>query len=536
MQPVNCGLCHKDEYKAHTQSVHADNDITCTDCHSNIHELQSFGGDKQKVIQMCSGCHDSGEYLESVHGQGLMAGNPDSPSCADCHGLHDIKGLHVDDLHSKTAREAREFHTKACQRCHADQEMMERNNVNTLSFKTYEHEYHGKVGRLGGAAYVAGCADCHTAHYQLPADNPNSSISSAKLVETCGQCHKEANENFVKYKPHANHHDKENYPVLYWTFIAMTGLLIGVFAFFWLHTALWLIRSYIEANKLRRAGIFIPHADNPKVFYKRFGALEKFLHFLMMTSFLGLVISGAPLKFADATWAPGLIELLGGPQMAGQIHRWCAIATFTYFGITLVWSLYFLFIKPTGETFLQKLFGPDSLFPRWKDLHDLIGMFKWFFGAGKLPRFDRWTYWEKFDFLAVFWGMFAIGFTGLMLWMPEFFSNFMPGWMFNVAIIVHSDEALLASVFIFTVHFFNTHLRPEKFPMDTVIFTGVLKGYEMEEERPEQYERLKAQGKLEKLMTSYPGVFTEAIGQLIGITGMAIGFICLFLIAWGFFG
>ena len=108
--------------------------------------------------------------------------------------------------------------------------------------------------------------------------------------------------------------------------------------------------------------------------------------------------------------------------------------------------------------------------------------------------------------------------------------------MFNVAIIVHSDEALLASVFIFTVHFFNTHLRPEKFPMDTVIFTGVLRGYEMEEERPEQYERLKSQGKLDKLVAKYPGVLQEAVGQLLGITGVAVGFICLALIAWGFFG
>jgi cytochrome b subunit of formate dehydrogenase len=132
--------------------------------------------------------------------------------------------------------------------------------------------------------------------------------------------------------------------------------------------------------------------------------------------------------------------------------------------------------------------------------------------------------------------MFAIGFTGLMLWMPEFFAQFMPGWAFNVAIIVHSDEALLASVFIFTVHFFNAHIRPEKFPMDQVIFTGVVSGHEMEEERPSQFERLKENGKLEKMETQYPGVLSEAIGQIIGITGVAIGVLCLFLIIWGFIG
>ena len=536
MQPVNCAFCHKEVAKQYAQSVHADNDVGCTDCHANIHEMKSFGGDKTKVIQMCSGCHDNEDYLQSVHGKGLMAGNPDSPSCSDCHGLHNIKETQVDDIHSATALEARKFHTDACQKCHADEEMMKRNKVSIMAFETYEESYHGKVEKLGGATYVAGCADCHTAHKQLPPDDPESSISKQGLIETCGQCHPKANANFVEYIPHADHHDKEHYPLLYWTFIAMTGLLVGTFAFFWLHTILWLIRSYIEKNELRKQGIFIPHANNPKVFYKRFSLMEKVLHFVMMVSFLGLVISGAPLKFNTAPWAPGLMALLGGPATAGLIHRWSAAFTFSYFGFTLLWSIYYLFMKPTGETFLQKLFGPDSLCPRWKDLHDLTGMFKWFFGKGELPRFDRWTYWEKFDFIAVFWGMFAIGFTGLMLWLPQFFANFLPGWMFNVAIIVHSDEALLASVFIFTVHFFNTHLRPEKFPMDTVIFTGVLRGYEMEEERPEQYERLKAQGKLDKLIRKYPGVLQEAVGQFVGITGVAVGFICLALIVWGFFG
>ena len=49
---------------------------------------------------------------------------------------------------------------------------------------------------------------------------------------------------------------------------------------------------------------------------------------------------------------------------------------------------------------------------------------------------------------------------------------FIPGWFLNVATIIHSDEALLADGFIFTVHFFNTHLRPEKFPMDIVDLHG----------------------------------------------------------------
>ncbi len=532
MQPVKCGFCHRDEARLFAQSVHADNDVACTDCHSDIHKLTSLKDDKAKTVAMCSNCHDNDDYMQSSHGKGLTAGNPDSPACADCHGTHGIIKLQVDDKKSAAALKADEFKTSSCEPCHNNEEMMERNKISTMSFESYRGEYHGKVEHLGGAAAVAGCADCHTAHKQLPTDDPKSNLTGKARIETCRQCHKKANANFVKYHPHATHHDKAGYPLLYWTFIAMTGLLCGTFAVFWLHTILWLIRSYIEKNKLRRLGI-IHECHTPNVFYRRFGFAEKLLHFMMMVSFLGLVLSGLPLKFAEAPWAIGLADVLGGPLMAGKIHRCCAIITFTYFLSTVAWSMYFLLVKPTGESFFQKLFGPDSLFPNFKDGRDIAGMCKWFVGAGEMPKFDRWTYWEKFDFLAVFWGMFAIGFTGLMLWMPEFFAQFMPGWAFNVAIIVHSDEALLASVFIFTVHFFNAHIRPEKFPMDQVIFTGVVSGHELEEERPAQFERLKEKGMLEKLQTKYPGVLPEAIGQLIGITGVAVGLFCLFLIVWG---
>src|SRR3989338_8297729 len=125
-------------------------------------------------------------------------------------------------------------------------------------------------------------------------------------------------------------------------------------------------------------------------------------------------------------------------------------------------------------------------------------------GKGPRPQYGRWTYWEKFDYFAVFWGVTIIGTSGLMLWFPEFFTRFLPGWVINVASIVHSDEALLAAGFIFTVHFFNTHFRPDKFPMDTVIFTGRMTLDEFKEDRPREYEDLVRKGELEKYLVHPP--------------------------------
>jgi len=70
-----------------------------------------------------------------------------------------------------------------------------------------------------------------------------------------------------------------------------------------------------------------------------------------------------------------------------------------------------------------------------------------------------------------------------------FFTRFIPGSFLNVATIVHSDEALLATGFIFTVHFFNTHLRPEKFPMDITVFTGRMPLEELKRDKPESMKR-----------------------------------------------
>jgi hypothetical protein len=159
-------------------------------------------------------------------------------------------------------------------------------------------------------------------------------------------------------------------------------------------------------------------------------------------------------------------------------------------------------------------------------------MFRWFFNRGQMPRFDRWTYWEKFDFLAVFWGMFAIGLSGLMLWFPEVSSYIFPGWVINMATVVHSEEAFLAAIFIFTVHFFNNHFVPDKFPLEPNIFTGRYPLSALRRERPLEYERLVALGRLEELKREGPGILTQLLASLIGLTSLLLGLFLTGLILW----
>ncbi|HEX9580785.1 MAG TPA: cytochrome b/b6 domain-containing protein [Gemmatimonadales bacterium] len=270
--------------------------------------------------------------------------------------------------------------------------------------------------------------------------------------------------------------------------------------------------------------------DGPYVW--RFTTVDRTLHALVMISFFGLVLTGIPLHFSYAPWARGLVRALGGFQAAGLIHRLCAIITFGYFVVHIASVLHSWIRRPDK---LGIVWGPDSMVPQPKDVRDVIQMFQWFLGRGPRPRFDRFSYMEKFDYLAVFWGVAIIGGSGLLLWFPEFFARFLPGWAFNVATIVHGDEALLALGFIFTIHFFNVHLRPEKFPIDLVIFTGRSTTAYLKEEHPLQYERLLREGRLEQMTAPAPSRTFYLWSLVLGFASLALGITIIVLVLWATF-
>jgi cytochrome b subunit of formate dehydrogenase len=262
-------------------------------------------------------------------------------------------------------------------------------------------------------------------------------------------------------------------------------------------------------------------------FVHRFDAFDRTLHGLLMISFLGLAATGLPLVFSDEAWAPRLVNLFGTFEVAGWLHRVCATLLILVFAIHLG-RLLRRFTR--GDR--SFLWGPSSMVPQPRDVTDLVGHLKWFVGRGPRPAFDRYTYWEKFDYWAVFWGMGIIGASGLLLWFPMYFSQFVPGWVFNVALLIHGEEALLAVGFIFTMHFFNGHLRPEKFPMDRVIFTGRVSEEELREERPTEYARLVANGTLDGVLTDPPEPWLLRLGTVVGTTAVTIGQLLVGLILY----
>jgi cytochrome b subunit of formate dehydrogenase len=254
-------------------------------------------------------------------------------------------------------------------------------------------------------------------------------------------------------------------------------------------------------------------------YVKRFDSFDRFLHFLLMVTFLGLSLTGLPLFFSTHRWAAVLANALGGFRGAALLHRIFATGMLACFAMHLARVISRLVARRDWGI----LWGPNSLVPQPRDLVEMYQNFRWFLGRGPRPRFDRYTYWEKFDYWAVFWGMAIIGGSGLILWFPKAFAAVLPGTVFNLALLIHGEEALLAVSFIFTIHFFNSHLRPEKFPVDRVIFTGVVAEEELREERPAEYARLEKSGGLDVLATGPPTPKAVRRANVSAIVAVAIG-------------
>ncbi len=254
-----------------------------------------------------------------------------------------------------------------------------------------------------------------------------------------------------------------------------------------------------------------------KLEYKRFRAFHRWMHFLAMSSFTVLVFTGMPLKYKDARWSHWVMDGIGGVTTAGVLHRLAALVTMAYFAMELVY-LAVQVVKVRG-----RVWGQNSIVPSTKDVRDIRDMFRWFFGRGPFPQFARFTYWEKFDFWSLLAGTVIIGGTGLMMWFPVQTTKYLPGISLNVALVIHSNEALLAMgvIFIF-VHLFSAHGRPGSFPIDKVIFTGSLPVEHYREERPLEYAERVREGTLGEVLVPPPRGAARRIGNVIWWTITAI--------------
>jgi hypothetical protein len=198
-----CIQCHDSMYNATLDSVHQtalaagnENAAVCTDCHG-AHDITDPHEPRTRIPQTCERCHSEiySRYEESVHGSALIGdGNPDVPTCVDCHGVHDVEGPSAGSFHL--------FSPQICADCHADEELMAQYDISTNVFDTYISDFHGTTVLLfeevapDQETNKPVCIDCHGVHDMRMVDDPESRVMKENLLATCQRCHPDASANF----------------------------------------------------------------------------------------------------------------------------------------------------------------------------------------------------------------------------------------------------------------------------------------------------------------------------------------------------
>jgi len=492
---ATCGRCHGDQsvmqgsgisnqvFLSYRESVHAKamargntSAAICTDCHS-AHEILPASNAQSSIAKVnipntCGKCHsaEANEFMQSVHGQAVARGVSRAPVCTDCHGIHNITQPFDGEKNIATAAVA----TESCAKCHEGVTLTQEFGVASGRVATYKDSYHGLASQLGSKV-VANCASCHGVHNILPSSDPRSMINANNLQQTCGQCHIGASANFIKGRIHLTSelvsnvasHDAgtRGTKIVRWIYLPLIFLTIGGMA---LHNVLVWRRKVMARRKQRRTVV-------------RLTANQRAQHWLLLTSFIALVLSGFALQYPDSLMA----WLLGSNEYLRRIiHRFAAVVML----VVGVYHIAYLAFTQDGRRWVK------DMWPRIKDVKDLFGNFAYYLGLTRIkPKIARFGYAEKAEYWAVIWGTLIMGLTGLMIWFKIGVFGFLARWWIDIALAIHFYEAVLATLAIIVWHFYHVIFDPDVYPVNFALIDGRISEELFREEHELAFEQMNKQ-------------------------------------------
>jgi cytochrome b subunit of formate dehydrogenase len=476
------------EHSVHGSQLNAGNSnaANCVDCHNshdiigaNLPESSIF---KSNIPKTCSECHEEiyNDYKESVHSKALLRGNCDCPVCTDCHGEHNI--LRHDDPKSPVAFQ--NLSREVCSPCHSSLKLSEKYGIASDKYKSFEDSFHG-LAIEGGSIEVANCASCHGDHDIKPSSDPTSRINKANLVETCGECHPGANENFAIGNIHVTRQDEDE-PIIYFIATLYIFLIILTIGGMFAHNAIDFFRK-ARIKKLKQRGfIRIEHYGHS--LYLRMNLNERIQHITLAVSFMLLVITGFMLSFPNTWWVSHIRDISSHSfEYRGLIHRISAVVMVA----AGLYHIYYISFTERGRKLIK------DLLPKFQDVRDAIGVVR--FNAGVTdtkPKLDRFSYIEKAEYWALIWGTIVMSFTGVIMWFDNTFIGLFTKLGWDIARTIHYYEAWLAFLAVVVWHFYFVMFNPDVYPMNVAWIKGTMSEEEMAEEHPLEYERIKKEENL----------------------------------------
>jgi formate dehydrogenase gamma subunit len=489
--PQTCATCHgtaglltdqivklPQSFTDYAQSVHgqgAERGIataaSCADCHS-VHDLRGAADPESRinprnVAATCGQCHPDIqiEYDRSIHGRALAAGVTDSPTCTDCHGEHHILSPRDPAAPTYAARLA----TETCGHCHDDPVIVAKYNLQGGVVGSYVDSYHGWATRRHYRR-AATCVSCHTSHSVLPAADSASSINSAHVVATCGQCHDNVDAQFAASYTHETASLSAN-PVNRWiryVYVMLIALIIGGMV---LHNLV--IMNYFMLQRRRE--------EAATEWVLRFDKWQILQHLVLTVAFVGLVITGFALRFPDAWWVRWLAAAGMTEPVRQNLHRALAVA------MVLVAISHAYYVLGTARGRKEW----SEMLPRWRDLSDLGRNLRYYtWRSGEKARFGRYDYSQKAEYWALIWGTIIMILTGIVLWFPELATKVLPSLAVTASQTIHYYEAWLATLAIIVWHFFFVIFHPEEYPMSWTWLTGRMAKESVKRHHERWYEEL----------------------------------------------
>lgn len=531
--------------------------VNCKGCHADIDKIPH---DDAKPVDCLRDCHIEEPTREiifthakvrealqdSVHSTISEDGTPrsypeDFPECKDCHDIPLFRPVsifkktragvserainrctvcHSDEnfvryfyshvttrLHK--ARDPREV-VNMCATCHGDPAFIKRHGLSDV-VSSYLETYHGKAV-LFGSALSPDCLDCHASHdsvHEMRAStDPSSSIYLENRSATCitQDCHHSADPALASFDVHADR-DSKTHPIEFgvglFFVVATLGILLPILTLNILGFVRELFPSHQAEKEVERLTEIAEKKADGEGGILRFTGGLRLQHAFLIVVFVVLCLTGFPMKFPNAPWAPVLYDLFGGINGAPIVHRVAGVALLVGFTVHILLILLNLrrSLKSKGQRGIRawiKAVLVLPMIPKWKDFKDLITWVKYvFFISPQRPNYGHFSWKEKLEYLGLFWGIPLLGVTGIMLWAESVSSHIMPGWAFNIAYLAHTYESLLAVAHITLVHIPGVIGRPGVSSFSCMIVNGKISPRALAEEHGDDVYGFDAETELE---------------------------------------
>ncbi len=379
--------------------------------------------------------------------------------------------------------------------------------------------HEGLANNVHSKRFDISCVRCHDDKPIVGLQNTNSNLYKSKRASyNCSSCHGQTTAAFASFLIHEPFpllmSTKDQFPALWYMVWFMVILAGGVFLFFVPFTILNVVKSWF--NKATSHESF-----KEKIYIQRFSLSQRLWHLALAISFMTLAVTGCIWLVIDTQAGQNIAQAIGGYKVVLNIHWYMGVILLMGFAIHILLSLRHLFVTSKK----------DRLTLGFSDIAGFFSHLAWSLGLKKqYPNFERWIWYQKFDYWAIWWGFIITGVTGIMLKYPEESAIFLPGWTLNIALWLHRIEAILAIGHIVMVHFIFENMRKNTFPFNEAMVHGVVELEELEKEHPKWIQRLKESGMLKGYYVNKPSAILRIIGWIIGWVIILIGIILLIFV------